>query len=126
VIAAMASLEAAAADFNVVRLHPFLDERFLIPWAGYGGRFGFRSRTDALKSFVDDLLPAHVLARISKATFNAAAVHRHARAFIEGWDGTGVDSALVNVDALRAEWQKPRVNAGTFLLLQQAWLASSP
>jgi asparagine synthase (glutamine-hydrolysing) len=125
VVVAMANLDEAARDFDVTRMHPFLDPRFLVPWAGFGGRFGFDSRTEAMRSFVDDLLPEVVLRRASKAVFNSSAVHRHARAFIEQWDGTGVDPAIVDVDALRAEWQSPHVHAGTFLLLQQAWLASN-
>lgn len=120
----MAHLDRAAADHDVTRIHPLLDLRFLSAWAGFGGRFGFSTRTDSLRNIADDLLPDIVLRRASKATFNVSAVGPHARAFIARWDGSGVDPSLVDVEALRTEWNKASVSGATFLLLQQAWLAS--
>ena len=123
-VTAMTTIDAVGAEHDVVRHHPFFDDRFVTPFLGFGGRFGFHARTAALKALFTGLLPDTALRRVGKASFNTAAFGRESCAFAERWDGTGVDTALVDVDALRACWQRDVVPGGTFMLVQAAWLAS--
>ena len=69
-----------------------------------------------------DLLPAPVLERSSKATFNRVAFGPRCRAFVDSWDGAGVDRSVVDPDRLRATWQEEQVHALSFALLQSVWL----
>jgi asparagine synthase (glutamine-hydrolysing) len=69
------------------------------------------------------LLPPDVLARRSKASFDAVFFHRHSREFASTWDGTGAPAGLVDADALRAHWRSGAPAAQTFTLLQALWLA---
>ena len=63
-----------------------------------------------------DALPQAIRHRSDKAAFFAPFVNRHSRAFIAGWDGTGVDEALVDVAALAACWAAERVDARSYAL----------
>jgi asparagine synthase (glutamine-hydrolysing) len=71
-----------------------------------------------------DLVPVAVLSRRTKAIFNTTVMGRDSRQFATRWRGQGVDQALIDRDALRREWLTERPHAGTFGLLQAAWLAS--
>jgi hypothetical protein len=48
----------------------------------------------------------------------------HSRAFARGWDRrSGIDSGLLDGDALRRMWTAPRPHSGSAMALQAAWLA---
>ena len=68
-------------------------------------------------------LPASVIGRVSKATFDGAFFNVRSRRLVETWQGEGADAAHVDADALRDLWRGPEPDARTFLLLQSAWLA---
>jgi asparagine synthase (glutamine-hydrolysing) len=51
-------------------IHPFLDARFLGAVARAGGRVGFGERTRAMRSLFGEPLPAALLERSTKASFN--------------------------------------------------------
>ena len=104
-------------------ISPLLEPDVTAALAGEAGRLGFRDRAEGLGSFCGDLLPETVLARRTKAEFNATFFNRHSHAFAERWSGAGVDPDLVDHDRLRSAWRGPRHYALSATLLQTAWLA---
>ena len=103
---------------------PILDDTFVGALAGRAGVFGLGKRRDVLRLLVADLLPDSVLARSTKAFFDQAFLGERSRAFAESWSGRGLDSDLIDAEAVRAEWLSERPSGLTFPLLQAAWLAS--
>jgi hypothetical protein len=113
-----------AADAGCSALDPLLEPGFLAAVGRAGGRLGFGSRTDAMRAMFGAVLPRDLLERTTKAVFNAATWGEASREFAAGWDGAGVDAALVDADALRAAWSRgPDIRH--LMLLQQAWLHSA-
>jgi len=102
---------------------PFLDPGFIAALARAGGRSGWGTRTAAMNTLARDLLPAEVLGRKSKASFNRIFFGEQSRAFAAGWSGRGLDETLVDPEALRSEWLSEVPDFRTSLLLQSAWLA---
>lgn len=121
-LAMCASIAAACGD-DVTVEHPFMDPAFLSAVAGALWRLGFPSRAAAMDLLFAEALPQGVRHRSDKAAFYAPFVNRYSRAFIDSWDGTGVDDTLVNASALRACWNQDRVDARSYPLLQATWLA---
>ena len=114
---------AAAAD--VLRVAPFLEGTFLRALGRTGGRLGYASRTAVLRANFSGLLPDDVLCRSTKAVFNRSWFARHTRDFVARWDGSGVETDLVDPEVLRSEWSRERPNALSDALLQSAWLAQT-
>ncbi len=106
-------------------VEPLADDRFINSYAAFGGRWRGLTRTAGTMLLADGLLPDAVLRRTDKATFNASRFGASSREFARAWDGTGCDHQLIDTDALRAAWLSAQPPAGTALLLQQAWLAST-
>jgi asparagine synthase (glutamine-hydrolysing) len=72
------------------------------------------------------LLPADLVARRSKASFDALFFHDHSRALVREWDGHGIPDDLVDAAALRAHWQRDETpDPHSLTLLQAVWLASA-
>lgn len=115
-----------AAEHECEEMHPLLDPTFLGALAPLCGRWGYENRNSLLAVLFSDLLPTALLRRTTKATFTGPALSDHTRAFIARWDGTGVDTELVDVDELRRCWSESRIDPRTGALLQQAWLAAQP
>lgn len=124
--AALRNLHTVGRHLDVTYVQPLVDPRFATALAAHGGRYGYRDRTTAMRALFGDLLPDALLARATKASFNGVYAHRHTRAFIDRWDGSGLDDELVDVEALHRLWREPVVHGGTFQLLQLAWLRSTP
>lgn len=110
---------------------PLLDPAFLGAVGRDGGRFGYGSRTLALRVLVGDLLPDEVLTRSSKAVFTSAFWTEETRAFCRAWepastaDGLSlIDPSIVDVGALQSLWRADAVPQSTEYLAQAAWLAS--
>jgi Asparagine synthase len=120
----MHTMEVLATEAGVTRIHPLLSEGFIASLCRAGGPFGFTDRTAALQHLFAELLPAPVLARTSKCRFNRAVFGQRSRAFAERWTGAGVDTELVDADALREIWSGPEPHALTFALFQSCWLAT--
>lgn len=121
--ASLSSLEGPAAAGGVSIVHPLADEGL---WATVGRcalPHGFASRTAAMRELFADLLPAELLARADKATFDEAFFSAHARDFARRWTGAGVPCTLVDPDALRRHWLSGEPAAQSFSLLQAGWLA---
>lgn len=109
---------------GVAYAHPFLDPRFLEALARRGGALGLPTRTEWMQRLFADVLPEPLLRRRTKVAFNRMLVGTASRRFAEAWDGSGVDDALVDTEALRREWLAEHPSARALPLLQQAWLAA--
>lgn len=114
-----------ATDEGVRLTHPFFDDRFVTAIGRAGRPFGFGSRESAMQQIAGDVLPPSILVREDKTLYGELFVGHRTREFVASWDGvSGIDTAVVDPDVLRAcsvdhEW------AGvTSLALQSAWLAS--
>jgi asparagine synthase (glutamine-hydrolysing) len=103
---------------------PLLHPDVVQALADDGKRLGTGTRTATLRSLVPDLLPDVVLARTTKAEFGNAFWAGETGAFVEQWNGDGVDPTLVEPEELRRVWRSGDPNALTSALLQQAWLAT--
>lgn len=112
-----------AAERDVVYVCPFADPGFLAAAGRMGGATGLGTRTQALRRLFADVLPDAMLARETKASFNAALFGRHSRAFVTAWDGSGVDTDLVDADGLAQVWAGDHPHAMSLPLLQSAFLA---
>jgi asparagine synthetase B (glutamine-hydrolysing) len=121
---AMHNLHAAGRVLDVTYVQPLVEPSFAAALARHGPRLGYSGRTAAMQALFSDLLPPALLARNHKATFNSPYAGRHTRDFIARWDGHGLDSGIVDVEALRDLWSGPVIHGGTFQLVQAAWLAT--
>ena len=86
---------------------------------------GFAGRDAALAAVAGHLLPAELVARRTKASFDGVFFDEPARAFAQDWDGSGVPDELVDPAALRAHWLGGAPDPHALTLLQAAWLASA-
>jgi asparagine synthase (glutamine-hydrolysing) len=120
-MALTATLSAFGATVGTVVIHPFQEETFLRSVAARCGRTGWPSRAAALEELFGDVLPLEVAQRTSKATFDSVFFNQYSQAFVQRWDGGGVNEDLVDVDRLRSAWQAPEVDPRSLSLLQSAW-----
>jgi uncharacterized protein (TIGR02996 family) len=123
--AARWSLSLLAADVGTLLLHPLLDAGFVTTVAGARRRWGFGDRTAAMYAIFSEALPEAVLSRQTKARYGEAFWGQRAREFAERWGGGGVDSELVDSEALRSEWLKPHPHDDTAMLMHAAWLSEN-
>lgn len=94
--AVSSSLPAIGAPHDVTVVNPLLEPDTLAAAAADAGASGYRSRTAAMRRYFADLLPDEVLARGSKAVFDGPFWGEATRSFVAGWDGSGLDPALVD------------------------------
>lgn len=118
----LAGIGIVAGERSVRAFHPFSAPAFLAALGRLGGFAGFRSRDDAMRAVLGDLLPDALYARSTKVHFDEAFWRGHSRGFAASWEGQGVDEEIVDVGALRAEWASPAPDGHTFTLLQRVWL----
>ncbi len=112
-----------ARDADVLLVHPQLDPRFVRALGRAGGRLGFGDRSAVMRALFAGLLPDEVLVRGTKAVFNQAFWRDGTREFVANWDGTGVDSELIDAELLRKAWAAPH-NFTCMSPLQSALLAT--
>jgi len=117
------SLEILAAAENVALMHPFLEPGFVSALASLRRADRFDSRREAMDAIFGDVLPADVRSRRTKASFDGAFWHEHSRELVGRWDGEGVDTSLVDVERLRAQWESGTPDPRTYTLLQSVKLA---
>jgi asparagine synthetase B (glutamine-hydrolysing) len=117
-----ANYRLVGEEFGVTVVEPLLDSRFLRALGDSVGRFGFDSRTEAMRIVFGDILPDAIVRRSQKASFNSAYMGEATRTFAREWDGSGLDDSFVDTERLRAEWLSERPSALANALLQQAWL----
>ncbi|MGE0877300.1 MAG: asparagine synthase-related protein [Acidimicrobiia bacterium] len=121
---ALRNSRALAGEHGVDLFHPLFDERFVGALAGAQRLRDWRGRPSLAERYFGDLLPHDVLTRPTKARFDHVYFGAATRSFVREWDGTGVDATIVDVDSLRRVWQRPVIDGGTALLVQQARLAA--
>ncbi len=117
-----ASLARIGAESDVELVHPFLGREFRSALASGTSRVRFRSRIAMMEDLFGARLPAGIVTRSTKSSFDGAFFGSDSRAFAEAWQGDGIDAAFVDADALRAEWLSPAPDPRSYLLLQAAWL----
>jgi asparagine synthase (glutamine-hydrolysing) len=116
------TMRGLAAEVDSSYVQPFGEPEFVAAVAAAAGFWGWSGRTATMRRLFGDLLPRAVLERRTKADFTEAVLATHTRTFAQDWDGTGVDTTLVDPEALRRSWLSSR-QGPTMALLQQAWLA---
>jgi asparagine synthase (glutamine-hydrolysing) len=121
--AAQRSLDVLAADVDVRIGHPFAEPAFSAALAALPASMRFRDRAEAMAMLVGDWLPATLIGRTGKASFDAAFFNVHSRALTATWQGQGVDPEHVEAASLREHWRSPHPDGRSFLLLQSVWLA---
>ncbi len=116
------ALKRLAADLLVEVRHPFADAGFAAALAALPPE----NRNQGRVGLFEDALPVELIQRCTKSNFDHVFWGEHSRELAGRWNGEGVDDELVDVEALRREWQAPRPDARTFLLLQQIALGDEP
>jgi asparagine synthase (glutamine-hydrolysing) len=122
--AACDAIDADLAYAGVRGCAPFWDLRVVAAVARDGGVLGYGSRTTAMRRIFGAMLPDRVIARPDKGFFEAVFWGPQTQGFIDSWDGTGLDDALVDADVLRQCWREQYWPGWTALPLQAAWLAA--
>jgi asparagine synthase (glutamine-hydrolysing) len=108
------------ADHGAKVVHYFTDPAFAAALASAAGRRGWRDSAAMLAE-----LTPEIPARASRPPGTPPEPFwegPESAAFIEEWDGTGLDDTLVDPARMREAWRRRDARAG--LLLQSAWLAS--
>lgn len=103
--------------------HPLASPTLLSALAGTWSGRGPADRTDVMAAVVGDLLPDSIVDREDKAVLASVFIGARTRAFIDQWDGGGLDAEWVDPQALREVWLRRYPYVGSFNLLHQAWLA---
>jgi asparagine synthase (glutamine-hydrolysing) len=117
------TVRVLGAELDVTYVQAFAEPAMVASVAATGGFFGWTGRAATMRRLFGDLLPREVLERRTKALFANAVFVRYTKEFARTWNGSGVDTDLVNPDALREIWLSEDPHAPSMTLLQQAWLA---
>jgi Asparagine synthase len=119
------TLDAVGEASQCRIVHPLAEPTLLAALASSWPRRGPADRTDVMRAVVGDLLPQAIVEREGKAVLASVFIGDRSKAFIEQWDGSGVDAEWVDIPALRQVWARRYPYAGSFNLLHQAWLAKA-
>ena len=119
---ALDNADVSAAEYGLTLRHPIAEPPVVAALAAEGGGWGFRGRTNLFRRLGGDLLPDPVLARRSKASFNASRWGEREEAFVRAYSGGAFDPGYIDEDRLHQEWLRPRPHPLTHFLLQMAWL----
>ena len=117
------TVRVLGADMDVTYVQAFAEPALVAAVANESGFFGWTGRTATMRALFGELLPREVLERSTKALFANAVFTRRTREFARTWNGSGVDTDLVDPDVLRDTWLSDDPHAPSMSLLQQAWLA---
>lgn len=115
------TLTAFAQLNQTSNVQPFMEPAVIGSLLRHRGRAAWPSRAAAMRDLFGDILPAQLVERSSKATFDSVFFNEHSRAVVERWAGDGVDEALVNTDQLRLTWENKEVDPRSLSLLQSIW-----
>ena len=119
---ALDNADVSAAEYGLTLRHPLAETSVIAALAAEGGVWGFRGRTNLFRRLGADLLPDAILARRSKAAFNASRWGEREQVFVRDYSGGAFDPEYIDEDRLRAEWLSPRPHPVTHFLAQIAWL----
>jgi asparagine synthetase B (glutamine-hydrolysing) len=117
------SLRLLAEDEGVHLVHPLLDRGFCASLSALPRGERFADRAEGMRRLFGDLLPADVLTRRSKASFDSVFWADESRAFAERWQGEAIDEGIVDAEELAEVWREPEPDPRSFTLLQAVWLA---
>jgi asparagine synthase (glutamine-hydrolysing) len=117
------TVRVLGVEIDVTYVQAFAEPALVAAVAAESGFLGWTGRTATMRDLFGDLLPREVLERRTKALFAKAVFTRYTREFARAWNGSGVDTALVDPDILRETWLSDDPHAPSMSLLQQAWLA---
>lgn len=120
------SLELLGSDFDVKLIHPFEDREVVSAFADWTQARRPASRAAALGELIGDVIPAEVLHRRTKATFDGAFWGRHSRDFVRSLSTHELDSELVDgrqaINYWTADGGNPEAPLASSTLLQHVWL----
>jgi hypothetical protein len=116
------ALRRIASGLLVEVRHPFADAGFAAALAALPPD----ARNQGREVFFQNALPVELIQRCTRSHFDHIFWSEHSRELAARWNGEGVDDELVDLEALRQEWQAPRPDARTFMLLQQIALSDEP
>ena len=119
-----AGLTALGADAGVAVVNPLVDPGFLASLAADVRGLPL-TRAELLHRMAGDVLPEAATALRPKAHFLEVFLREPTREFVRTWDGSGVDTDVVDPDALRTAWSRWPIPGGTGALVQQLWLATA-
>ena len=117
------NLTELAGEHRAKMFHPLLDPGFVSALGHRSGPLGFAGRGEAMAAVFGDLLPRELVYRSTKALTTTSLFGDWSRAFVNSWEGGGLDEAIVDTQELRQAWAAPSPAVGSVLLLQQAWLS---
>jgi asparagine synthase (glutamine-hydrolysing) len=116
------SMTALTSDVGALLVQPLVEPGVLAALRETGRARGIGDRTNLMRSLFDTVLPDVLLARPDKAVFGPAFRGEPSETFARQWQGEGVDTRLVDPEALKREWQSDSMNFHSALLMQAAWL----
>ena len=119
------TLAGVGEPFDCRIVHPLAEPSVLGSLASAWPGRGPIDRTEVMQATVGDLLPSAIVERDGKAILASVFMGPRSRAFIERWDGSGVDDQWVDAQALREVWARRYPYVGSFNLLHQAWLTQT-
>ncbi len=119
---ALDNADVSASEYDLVLRHPLAEEPVIAALAAEGGVWGFRGRTNLFRRLGADVLPDEVLARRTKAAFNASRWGERERHFARTYRGGAFDPDYFDEDRLRDEWLSEMPHPVTHFLAQIAWL----
>jgi asparagine synthetase B (glutamine-hydrolysing) len=119
-------LRRIASDLLVDVRHPFADAAFASALAAVPPDARNHGRSVAMRELFDDALPPELIQRCTRSHFDLVFWNEHSRELAARWNGEGIDDELVDIEALRREWETPHPDARTFMLLQQLALNAKP
>jgi asparagine synthetase B (glutamine-hydrolysing) len=120
------ALKQVASELLVEVRHPFADAGFAAALAAVPPDTRGHGRATAMRQLFQDALPIELIQRCTRSHFELVFWNEHSRALAARWNGEGIDDELVDIEALRREWEAPRPDARTFMLLQRIALAEEP
>jgi asparagine synthetase B (glutamine-hydrolysing) len=121
-----ASFALVGEDLDVNLVHPLLDPGFVAALVEWAGRRRRPTRAELLAGITAGALPAVVTTPRPKAHFLEVFLRTPTREFVRSWDGGGVDTDVVDPDALRAAWSRWPIPECTAGLVQHLWLRQHP
>jgi len=111
------TIRTLGSDIGVEYVQTFGEPDLVAAVSAAAGFWGWTGRTATMRHLFGDLLPRAVLERSTRAIFTDAVFTEHTREFARQWNGDGVDTDLVDPEALRENWLSASPHAPSMVLL---------